>query len=198
MGGGRGRPSSVDSVCHDRAGVQYCYRAGSIFTFVYLAQLATERSVEDHVSRARGGASAMKPTRGAITCSGGRDDDCDKTSGSGARSWHGAVRPHRPSPSDRPGAFRRWMCRPEPSTSRHRRSVEYWGASRPGFAMVTCDPNELVAPIHPKAMITVLEEADWDRWLTGSYDDAVALQQPYAVDRMTVRGPVFPTRAAKV
>ncbi|WP_076071694.1 SOS response-associated peptidase family protein [Sphingomonas montana] len=63
-----------------------------------------------------------------------------------------------------------------------------------GFTMVTCDPNELVAPIHPKAMITVLEEADWDRWLTGSYDDVVALQRPYSSDRMTVRGPVFPTR----
>jgi putative SOS response-associated peptidase YedK len=66
------------------------------------------------------------------------------------------------------------------------------------FATVTCDPNELVAPIHPKAMINVLEEADWDRWLTGSYADAVALQRPYPTDRMTVRGPVFPTRAAKV
>jgi putative SOS response-associated peptidase YedK len=63
-----------------------------------------------------------------------------------------------------------------------------------GFAMVTCDPNELVAPIHPKAMITILHEADWDRWLRGSYDDVVALQQPYSADSMTVRGPVFPTR----
>jgi len=63
-----------------------------------------------------------------------------------------------------------------------------------GFTMVTCDPNELVAPIHPKAMITVLGEADWDRWLHGSYEDVVALQQPYAAERMTVRGPVFPTR----
>lgn len=76
----------------------------------------------------------------------------------------------------------------------------FWQAigDRPGFAMVTCDPNELVAPIHPKAMITLLEEADWDRWLTGSYEDAVALQRPYPSDRMAVRGPVFPTRAAKV
>jgi len=64
------------------------------------------------------------------------------------------------------------------------------------FAMVTCDPNELVKPIHPKAMITVLHEADWDRWLQGSYDDAAALQKPYPADQMTVRGPVFPTRGA--
>ena len=63
-----------------------------------------------------------------------------------------------------------------------------------GCTMVTCDANELVAPIHPKAMITILREADWDRWLTGSYDDAVALQRPFPADEMRVRGPVFPTR----
>ena len=64
-----------------------------------------------------------------------------------------------------------------------------------GFAMVTCDANELVAPVHPKAMITILEEQDWDRWLRGGYQDAVALQQPYRASAMTRRGPVFPTRA---
>ena len=63
-----------------------------------------------------------------------------------------------------------------------------------GFTMVTCDPNELVAPIHPKAMIAILAPSDHDRWLRGSYDDVVALQQPYPAQRMTVRGPVFPTR----
>lgn len=64
----------------------------------------------------------------------------------------------------------------------------------PGFTMVTCDPNELVGPIHPKAMITILHEDSWDRWLHGGYSDVVALQQPYPADQMTVRGPVFPTR----
>lgn len=64
-----------------------------------------------------------------------------------------------------------------------------------GFAMVTCDPNPLVAPIHPKAMVTILEEADWDRWLTGGDDDVAALQRPYPAERMTVEGPVFPARA---
>lgn len=43
-------------------------------------------------------------------------------------------------------------------------------------------------------MITILHESAWDRWLRGSYADVVALQQPYAADRMSVRGPVFPTR----
>ncbi|MDB5724965.1 MAG: hypothetical protein JWQ16_1719 [Novosphingobium sp.] len=65
------------------------------------------------------------------------------------------------------------------------------------FAMVTCDPNPLVAPIHPKAMLTILEEADWDRWLTCSYDEAVALQRPFPADRMSVRGPIFSTREPK-
>lgn len=64
------------------------------------------------------------------------------------------------------------------------------------FAMVTCDPNELVKPVHPKAMITILPEADWDRWLSGGYDDVVELQRPYPAAQMTVRGPVFPTRRA--
>lgn len=60
--------------------------------------------------------------------------------------------------------------------------------------MVTCDPNPLVAPIHPKAMITILEPGDVETWLRGSYDKITALQRPYDAERMTVRGPVFPTR----
>lgn len=65
-----------------------------------------------------------------------------------------------------------------------------------GFTMVTCDSNELVARIHPKAMITILAPDDVDLWLRGSYDEIVALQRPYPANAMTVRGPVFPTRVA--
>ncbi|WP_333574058.1 SOS response-associated peptidase family protein [Sphingomonas sp.] len=64
----------------------------------------------------------------------------------------------------------------------------------PGFTMVRCDANELVEPIHPKAMITILEPADVDRWLTGTYEEIVELQRPYDASKMAVRGPVFPTR----
>lgn len=60
--------------------------------------------------------------------------------------------------------------------------------------MVTCDPNTLVAPIHPKAIITILEPSDVDIWLRGSYGEIVALQKPYDPAKMSVRGPVFPTR----
>lgn len=65
-----------------------------------------------------------------------------------------------------------------------------------GFTMVTCDANELVASIHPKAMITVLEEADWEGWLTCPLDAVIQYQRPYPAERMTVRGPKFPTRSA--
>lgn len=68
-------------------------------------------------------------------------------------------------------------------------------AQGPGFTMVTCDPNALVASIHPKAMVTVLHEADWDGWLSCPLDEVVGYQRPYPAALMTVRGPVFPTRA---
>ena len=63
-----------------------------------------------------------------------------------------------------------------------------------GFTMVTCDANELVAPIHPKAMVTILHEADWSRWLECQLDDIVSFQRPYSAEMMTVCGPIFPTR----
>jgi hypothetical protein len=60
--------------------------------------------------------------------------------------------------------------------------------------MVTYDPNELVAQMHSNAIITVLAPADHERWLRGSYEDMVPLEQPYPAGRMTARGPIFPTR----
>jgi putative SOS response-associated peptidase YedK len=72
----------------------------------------------------------------------------------------------------------------------------FWQPAKdgPGFTMVTCEPNELVAPIHPKAMVTILAPEDHERWLAGSYEDVIELQRPYPAAHMTVRGPEFPTR----
>lgn len=67
----------------------------------------------------------------------------------------------------------------------------------PGFTMVTCDANPLVAAVHPKAMITILHPGHWDLWLRGTYEDVVTLQQPYPAALMTERGPEFPTRQTK-
>lgn len=63
-----------------------------------------------------------------------------------------------------------------------------------GFTMVTCDANSLVEPIHPKAMVTILHPTDIDTWLRGGYDEIRLLQRPFEAERMTVRGPDFPTR----
>jgi putative SOS response-associated peptidase YedK len=55
------------------------------------------------------------------------------------------------------------------------------------FAFLTTEPNPLVAPLHPKAMPVVLDEADYDRWLTADYADAIALAQPFPSQLMAVR-----------
>ena len=54
------------------------------------------------------------------------------------------------------------------------------------FAFLTCEPNPLVAPIHPKAMPVLLHEEDEAIWLECSFDDAVALAQPYPSQLMRV------------
>lgn len=63
-----------------------------------------------------------------------------------------------------------------------------WRPSEAGnvFAFLTCDPNPLVAPLHPKAMPVVLAEEDYDRWLSANYDDACALAVPFPSQLMTV------------
>jgi putative SOS response-associated peptidase YedK len=54
----------------------------------------------------------------------------------------------------------------------------------PKFAFLTCEPNPLVAPIHPKAMPVILQPDDYDRWLGG--EDAAILALPFPSQLMTV------------
>ena len=54
------------------------------------------------------------------------------------------------------------------------------------FAFLTCEPNVLVAPIHPKAMPVILHVDDEERWLTADLDEALALVAPYPSQLMTV------------
>ena len=47
------------------------------------------------------------------------------------------------------------------------------------FAFLTCDTNEVVRPIHPKAMPVILTRAEEvDRWLTAPAAEALELQRP--------------------
>lgn len=47
------------------------------------------------------------------------------------------------------------------------------------FAFLTCPPNAVVAPIHPKAMPVILTGPDeFEAWLTAPAGEALALQRP--------------------
>lgn len=54
------------------------------------------------------------------------------------------------------------------------------------FAFLTCEPNPLVAPIHPKAMPVVLAEEDEAKWLECGLEEAVTLATPYPSQLMRV------------
>lgn len=55
------------------------------------------------------------------------------------------------------------------------------------FAFLTCAPNSLVAPVHPKAMPVILSDEDEARWLAG--DDAAAFQAPFPAQLMARDAP---------
>jgi putative SOS response-associated peptidase YedK len=69
--------------------------------------------------------------------------------------------------------------------------VSFAGVWRPTdkgavFAFLTCEPNPLVAPIHPKAMPVLLHEEDEERWLTFGSDYALAMAVPFPSQLMRV------------
>lgn len=94
--------------------------------------------------------------------------------------------------------FEEWSAKPDPQTGKKR---AYWFSvpSRPvfafagiwrkigdtaHFAFLTCEPNSLIAPIHPKAMPVILDEQDYDLWLTGAWDECRRLVEPYPAQLM--------------
>lgn len=54
------------------------------------------------------------------------------------------------------------------------------------FAFLTCEPNPLVAPLHPKAMPVILHEADYAKWLTCDFDEACGMAVPFPSQLMSV------------
>lgn len=47
------------------------------------------------------------------------------------------------------------------------------------FGFLTCEPNGVVAPIHPKAMpVILIEPREWEQWLAAPWGDAMGLQRP--------------------
>lgn len=64
-----------------------------------------------------------------------------------------------------------------------------WRPSEAGevYAFLTCEPNSLMAPLHPKAMPVILPEDDYERWLAAPWDEAKALVQPFPAQLMAVK-----------
>jgi putative SOS response-associated peptidase YedK len=55
------------------------------------------------------------------------------------------------------------------------------------FAFLTTESNDVVRPIHAKAMPVILNEPKaWDTWLSGSIEEALQLQRPLPDERLTV------------
>jgi putative SOS response-associated peptidase YedK len=56
----------------------------------------------------------------------------------------------------------------------------------PVFAFLTCEPNALVEPVHPKAMPVILHPEDYDVWLNADWKDARRVVEPYPSQLMGV------------
>lgn len=54
------------------------------------------------------------------------------------------------------------------------------------FAFLTCEPNELVTPVHPKSMPLILHPEDEERWLRASLPEALELVAPFPAQLMVV------------
>lgn len=66
------------------------------------------------------------------------------------------------------GIWRLWTGERKGETGEHRL-----------FSFLTTDSNDVVRPIHAKAMPVLLTTDDeWDTWLNGSVNEATALQRP--------------------
>lgn len=68
-----------------------------------------------------------------------------------------------------------------------------WTGTRKGetgehllFAFLTTEPNEVVRPVHSKAMPVILAGAACDVWLEADAAEALKLQQPWPADRLAI------------
>jgi putative SOS response-associated peptidase YedK len=96
--------------------------------------------------------------------------------------------------------FCEWTAEPDPETKRKSKVwfghyehpvFAFAGIWRPGdsgpfMSFLTCEPNETVGAVHPKAMPVMLDPADHARWLDNDQEDACGLALPYADARMAI------------
>ncbi len=98
--------------------------------------------------------------------------------------------------------FCEWTAEPDQETKRKRKVwfglregadpvFAFAGIWRPGeespfMAFLTCQPNELVEPVHPKAMPVMLRPADVRKWLESESADACSLAEPFEALEMRI------------
>lgn len=74
----------------------------------------------------------------------------------------------------------------------------YGDVAARSYGFLTCEPNPLVAPVHPKAMPVVLHAEDHDRWLDGTMDDVRDLASPFPSQLMQMTtGEIAPDAAER-
>lgn len=98
--------------------------------------------------------------------------------------------------------FCEWTTEPDPGTKRKNKVwfgladdtqplfafAGIWrrGEIQPYMAFLTCDPNQTVGAIHPKAMPVMLRTADVPRWLEDERVSACQLAVPFPDEEMAV------------
>ena len=94
--------------------------------------------------------------------------------------------------------FCEWTAEPDPVTKRKSQKwfaladdapfafAGIWrpGAESPFMAFLTCQPNETVGAIHPKAMPVMLAPSQYRQWLDSDHPDACALARPFPNEQM--------------
>lgn len=85
-----------------------------------------------------------------------------------------ALRPDRP-PFAFAGVWRPWTGLHKGEAGEHKL-----------FAFLTTAANDIVRPIHAKAMPVILTEVDWDIWLEADTATALTLQRPLPAGRLTI------------
>ncbi len=54
------------------------------------------------------------------------------------------------------------------------------------FSFLITEPNEIVSPIHQKAMPVIPTDDTWDLWLEGETAEVLKLQQPAPAELMSI------------
>jgi Cys-rich four helix bundle protein (predicted Tat secretion target) len=103
-------------------------------------------------------------------------------------SWSLSSPKTAPAPEGPDVGMREWsVCsQRKPPLFAFAGSWRLWTGERKGetgehqlFAFLTTESNDVVRPIHSKAMPVLLTKAEeWDTWLGGSVNEAMALQKP--------------------